>query len=222
MVRLAADLHIHTTFSPCASPAMSPAAIVAEAIEKCIEVIAVCDHNCLDGVKPVMDMAAMTANGPFVIPGIEITTAEEVHVLGYFTTVAEAQAVTETALADLPQPRALAASRLTLGEIVELIHEHGGLAVAAHVDRPHFSVMSQLGFFPPGVAFDGLEISGHGVSAGRVPEFSALGFTLVSSSDSHEPNQLGTGITALEIEEPSIAELRLALHGQDGRRCHIA
>ena len=169
MVRLAADLHIHTSFSPCASRAMSPAAIVAEAVEKGIEVIAVCDHNCLDGVRPVMEMAAATANGPFVIPGIEITTAEEVHVLGYFTSPAEAQAVSDTAFADLPQPRALAASPLTLGEIVDLIHAHGGLAVAAHVDRPHFSVISQLGFLPPDVAFDGLEISGHGVGTGECP-----------------------------------------------------
>ena len=94
--------------------------------------------------------------------------------------------------------------------------------MAAHVDRPHFSVTSQLGFLPPDIPFDGLEISAAGVSSGKAREFAAAGITLVSSSDAHSPNGLGTGITALEMEGPSFAELRLALRGQMGRRCLIA
>jgi 3',5'-nucleoside bisphosphate phosphatase len=222
MVRLAADLHIHTSWSPCASRAMSPAVIVAEAVRKGIEVIAVCDHNCLDGVLPVMEAAGAATGGPRVIPGIEITTVEEVHVLGYFESLEDARAVAHVAFADVSQPHSLGASRLSLGRILDLIHDHGGLAVAAHVDRGHFSVPSQLGFLSPDLAFDGLEISGRGVSAGRALEFSTLGFTLVSSSDSHEPGEMGSGITALEVEEPTIGEMRLALRGMKGRRCVIA
>ena len=55
-----------------------------------------------------------------------------------------------------------AASRFTLSAAVDLIHLHGGIAVAAHMDRKSFSVISQLGFMPSDVAFDGLEISAAG------------------------------------------------------------
>jgi len=220
MLRFAADLHIHTEHSPCASPDMTAALIVAEAVRKGIEVIAVCDHNTVAGVRAVLEAAV--AAGPYVVPGIEITTAEEVHVLGYFGGLADACSAARAVVAGVAEPHALGASRLTLGQTVDLIHRFGGLAVAAHVDRPHFSVSSQLGFLPPDIPFDGLEISAAGVSAGRARDFAATGITLVSSSDSHAPDGMGTGITALEMEGPSFSELRLALGGQKGRRCLIA
>jgi 3',5'-nucleoside bisphosphate phosphatase len=222
MQRFAADLHIHTFLSPCASPSMSPARIVGEAMRLGIEVIAVCDHNRADGVASVLDVASLAVRGPCVIPGIEITTAEEVHVLGYFPAPQQALTVAEALFSDASEPRALSASRFTLSQTVDLIHAHGGLAVAAHVDRGSFSVMSQLGFLPPDVRFDALEISAAGVSAGKAAGFASSGLALVSSSDSHAPDQVGTGITALEAEEASFAELALACAGRDGRRCVIA
>ena len=53
---------------------------------------------------------------------------------------------------------------------VALVHRHGGLAVAAHIDRPSFGVIGQLGFFPAEAGFDAVEVSRH-VPAG--PEHEA-------------------------------------------------
>ena len=223
MMLLAADLHVHTLLSPCASRDMTPLAVAAAAAVRGIGMIAVCDHNCTGSITAAIAAAAGMTDGPFVIPGIEITTAEEAHVLGWFPTVEAADAVCAEVTAGMPpgQPEG-AASMLSLEQTVELIHRHGGLAVAAHVDRPSFSVPSQLGFIPPEVPFDGLEISSAGAAAGRAAAFAIHGLPLVSSSDAHFPDDLGAGLTVLEVERPGFQELAHALMGRLGRRCAVA
>jgi 3',5'-nucleoside bisphosphate phosphatase len=252
MVRLAADMHIHTALSPCAARAMTPPAIAREAASKGMAMIAVCDHNSAGNVEAVAAAAAALPDGPVVIAGIEITTAEEVHVLGFFPDPAAARAAAadielppwrplapRTSAAGTRQPdqqlmdakgcvtgieeRMLAAaSRFSLSETVELIHRHGGLAVAAHMDRRSFSVPGQLGFLPPEVPFDGLEVSAAGVARGRAAEFAVHGLPLLSSSDGHFLEDIGAGFTVLDVEQPDFSELSKALLGIGGRGCSIA
>lgn len=250
MQRLAADLHIHTVLSPCASREMTPPAIAREAARKGLAVIAVCDHNTAGNVRAVADAAAAIPHGPVVIAGMEITTVEEVHVLGWFRTPDDAHAAADEVAAGLPPWRPLtqrtakepgqqlmdsegnvtgieyrmlaAASRFTLSRAVELIHRHGGLAVAAHVDRRSFSVPGQLGFIPDDVPFDGLEISAAGAARGRAAGFAAHGLPLVSSSDCHFLEDMGTGFTRLEVSAPSFEEIAKALGMVEGRGCAIA
>jgi predicted metal-dependent phosphoesterase TrpH len=229
---------------------MTPPAIVQEAARKGLAMIAVCDHNTAGNVRAVADAAAAISNGPVVIAGIEITTVEEVHVLGWFRTIEAACAVGDEVVASLPPWRPLAlrnakepeqqlmdsagnetgieaqmlaaASRFTLSEAVELIHRYDGLAVAAHVDRRSFSVPGQLGFIPDDVPFDGLEISAAGAARGKGAGFTMHGLPLVSSSDCHFLEDMGTGFTQLELEAPSFAEIVKALGGIEGRGCMIA
>ncbi len=258
MLQLAADLHIHTVLSPCASREMTPPAIAREAARRGLAVIAVCDHNAAGNVRAVAQAAAMIPNGPAVIAGIEITTVEEVHVLGWFPTPDDACAVADEIAAGLPPWRPLtlrtarasagsaprqpeqqimdaagnvtgietrmlaAASTFTLSGAVELIHRHGGLAVAAHVDRRSFSVPGQLGFIPPDVPFDGLEISSAGAARGRASGFAAHGLPLVSSSDCHFLEDMGAGLTLLEVTGASFKEIAKALGMVEGRGCAIA
>jgi len=257
MMRLLADMHVHTVLSPCASREMSPPAIVREALRRGLAMIAVCDHNSAGNVRAVMEAAARAAAreaGLTVIAGMEITTAEEAHVLGLFPDAAAAERAAEEVRAGLPLWRPLssngpaaalrspeqelvgaagelicieemmlsAASRFALSEAVALIHRHGGLAIAAHMDRRSFSVASQLGFLPPDVPFDALEISAAGAARGRAKEFAAHGLPLVSSSDSHFLDDIGISRTALAVQTPCFAELALALAGAGGRGCWIA
>jgi len=258
MMRLAADLHIHTVLSPCASREMTPPAIAREAARRELDVIAVCDHNSTGNVGAVREAAAAIAGGPAVIPGIEITTLEEVHVLGYFPDDGAAAEVGHAVTSSLPAWRPVArrtsptggvpgprdpdqqlmdsqgrqtgierqmlaaASRFSLSAAVELIHRYGGIAVAAHMDRRSFSVPGPLGFLPPDVPFDGLEISAAGVTRGRAAEFAVHQLPLVSSSDGHFLEDIGTGLTVLEVEAPVLCEISRALRGLEGRRCLIA
>jgi hypothetical protein len=251
-MRLKADLHVHTALSPCAAQDMTPPAIVSAAVKAGLNMIAICDHNSAGNVRAVQVAAAAapTAAGAVaVIAGMEITTAEEVHVVGLFPDAERALAAAGAVQSTLPAGRTppagrgaaargfgvqrlmdaagrtrrvepamlAAASTLDLTEALALVHEHGGLAIAAHVDRPSFSVLSQLGMIPPDARFDALELSVAGCRAGRAGEVERLGLPVVCSSDGHSPEEVGAGFTVFEAGEASFGELALALAGRDGR-----
>ena len=248
-----ADLHIHTGLSPCASDEMTPPAIVQAAVDRGLSMIAICDHNSAGNV------AATQAAGRgrlAVLAGIEITTAEEVHVVGLFP---DAQAVRPVSLrvrATLPDSTAASrkfgeqrlldsdgrvvgherkmlsgASSLGLSETVALIKENGGLAVAAHVDRPSFSVLSQLGVFPTDAGFDAVEVF---TAAGVVPKGSgkdkaavksrdnAWGLPVLASSDSHFLTDISRVWTVFRMCDTTFEEMTLALRGVGGREVRCA
>lgn len=239
-----ADLHIHTALSPCSTVEMTPPAIVEAAVLKELAMIAICDHNAAGNAAAVQEAAGERLA---VIAGMEISTEEDVHVLGLFPDVASACAAAEEVKATLPEAgealRRLgdqflmnakgevigketkmltASSGFDLAGAVALIKSHGGLAVASHVDRPAFGVIGQLGFFPEDVRFDAIEVSAAGVASSRVEEFRSIGLPVTSSSDSHFPSEVGACCTVLEMLEPTFSELGLAIRRIDGRNCRLA
>jgi 3',5'-nucleoside bisphosphate phosphatase len=239
-----ADLHIHTALSPCASEEMTPPAIVSAAMGAGLDMIAVSDHNSAGNIAAVQQAAAAAGGALTVIPGMEITSVEEVHVLGLFPDAPAAERVAATLRSLLPtadeqyyaffgeQPllaedgrqlgsetAALAtAAPLDLNDTVQLIHQAGGLAIAAHVDRHAFSVFSQLGFFPEDAGFDGVEVSRRlAEGSPLLDQFAALGLPVTRSSDSHFLEEIGTGHTDLRLAVPEFSEVALALAGAQGR-----
>ena len=256
-----ADLHIHTALSPCASRQMLPRNIVRTCLQRGLTMIAVCDHNSTANVAAVTEAARQQGGEALkVIPGIEVTTREEVHVLGLFPALQGAMAVGEGILATLPEekPAAVrsnpvpgntgcqqwildaedrrtgterhlltAASRYSLEEAVNLISRHGGIAVAAHIDRRAFSVLGQLGFFPETPQFFAAELSAAGAARARMgklqmEEFRRWGLPLISSSDSHSLEEIACSCTSFRMVEPCFAEMVLAIQGIGSRRCRIA
>lgn len=227
---------------------MTPPAIVIAAMDAGLDIIAICDHNAAGNAAAVREVAEGPGEGRVkVIAGIEITTAEEVHVVALFPNSATAAAVAFEIQRGLPRyapgtrrlgPQLLlngdgecvgeedavlsAASGLSLEDAVSLVHAHNGLAVAAHVDRPSFSVISQLGFLPPGVPFDALEISAAGRAHGRAAAFVNVNLPLLTSSDGHCPSDVGCARTFFDLEAATFEELRLALQGAGGRSCRLA
>lgn len=235
-----ADLHIHTCLSPCAALSMGPRTIVAEAAGRRLNVIGVADHNSAGNVTAVL--RASSGSGVEVLPGMEVTSREEVHILALFDDPERALALQEIVYRNLPgrnqpekfglqvlvnedhdvvgfEPRLLAgATELTIGEVVEAVHRLGGLAIAAHADREAFGLFGQLGFVPPGLELDALEITRHTTAEEarrRWPECGAL--ALVRFSDAHSPEQIGTLTTRFRAEQVSVPELQRALRGQQGR-----
>lgn len=215
-----ADLHIHTALSPCAVPEMTPVAIVDRALELGLHLIAICDHNTAANAPAVIE-AARSRLG--VIPGMEITTAEEVHVVGLFPDAGAALDLSRRIRERMPDVEiGIASTGLALETAVLWIHEHHGLAVAAHVDRRAFGVIGQLGFLPAEVRFDALEISAAGLARGKAAEHAGHGLPLVSSSDSHSLDEMGASATTLVAAEPTFLELARALRGEGGRRVRLA
>lgn len=240
MIRVAADLHVHTCLSSCAERVMRPRAIVDAAVARGIGMIGVCDHNTAGNARSV---AVAAGDRLCVIAGMEITTSEEAHVVGLFPSAEAAEGAAREVAGTLPRCRLpeeqelvdadgatvgveplmlSAASAFSLEATIGLVHRHGGIAIAAHVDRRSFSVPSQLGFIPADAGFEALEISAHGARTGRAAAFAGLGFTMTTGSDAHTPELVGEGFVILDVEQACFRELALALAGADGRGCEVA
>ncbi len=236
-----ADLHVHTCLSPCGEESMSPRRIVAEARNRGLEIVAVTDHNSAGNVAAAMRAAEGT--GVKVLPGLEVCSSEEVHVLGIFDTPEAALALQEEVyrgIASVNDPEAfglqvlanerdevegfeerllISSTELSIGEVVERIHRLGGLAVASHVDREGFGIIGHLGFIPPELRLDALEISGVAgeEAAGRLFREYPM-YEFIRSSDAHAPGVVGREWTRFLLEEPTCVELRKAFRREEGRR----
>jgi predicted metal-dependent phosphoesterase TrpH len=210
---------------------MTPPAIVARALDEGLAMIAICDHNSARNTAAVQ---AAAGGRLAVLAGVEITSSEECHVVGLFPDARAAAAASANLGALLPQADegytqyfgeqpvfdargevlghetlALAtATPFDVAQCVALVHRYGGLAVAAHVDRPHFGVIGQLGVFPHEARFDAVEVSRH-VAAGTPEEerFAGIGLPLLHSSDAHYLADVGAARTALAVSAPGFAPL---------------
>jgi predicted metal-dependent phosphoesterase TrpH len=239
--RYRADLHIHTCLSPCGELEMFPRAIVEKARTMGLDIIAVTDHNANENAAAVAEAAAGT--GLTVLPGIELTTEEEAHILGLFASGADLGplvAVVYENLPDIPSKRSfvkdqvivdaedcvtgfhpgclIGATRLSVYAAVDLIHRSGGLAVASHVDREAFSVISQLGFIPPDLALDAIEVSPLlSFDQARAVYGPLTPLPLLRFSDAHRPEEIARAAMDFLLEAPRLDEIRLALAGRNGR-----
>lgn len=238
---ITADLHIHTCLSPCATLDMTPMKIVREARAKHLAMIAITDHNSAENAGAVIKAARDT--GVVVIPGIEVTTYEETHLLGLFEGIDGALSMQALVYGRL-QPGEndedlfglqvisnemdevegiskrllIGATDLRLHEAVGEIHLRGGLAVAAHIDRERFSVVSQLGFIPHNLALDAVEIS-RATERGLDPAHveGGAGLPVITASDAHSVEEIGAHPVRFRLGRPDLGELRLALAGAEGR-----
>lgn len=235
------DLHIHTCLSPCADLEMSPLAIVEESIAKGLDFIAICDHNSAENAGAAI--RAGVNSGLYVLPGIEINSAEEIHTLAIFDSEAQVlgmQRMIYEHLHETNRPEIfgeqlvvneinevegynermlIASTQIGVDRIVREVNSLGGLAIASHVDRPSYSIISQLGFIPPGLGLDAVEVScltqPEAFAEGRKD---LKGLPVITSSDAHFLKDIGRRCTSFYIECPSVKELRMALYRESERR----
>ncbi|TET60919.1 PHP domain-containing protein [Candidatus Aerophobetes bacterium] len=237
------DLHLHTYLSPCADSRMSPVAIVKEAKKHNLQMIGICDHNSVENVEAVKKVGKR--EGLAVMGGIEITSQEEVHILGFFSKETALWGIQDMVYKNLPGENdqnlfgeqiiadeydrvigsnkrlLIGASRLPVEKIVDAIHRLEGLAIASHIDRQSFSIIGQLGFIPRGLVLDALEISPL-ASGKRQSSFSQrYNFPLVTFSDAHCLDDIGRSFSSFLIEEASVEETKKALMDKDGRKVII-
>lgn len=240
-----ADMHLHTVLSPCGSLEMSPGTIVREAVARGLDMIAVTDHNSTLQCRSVQRVAE--DQGVNVLCGVEVNTREEVHCLAYFRwpgQLGEFNQLLYERLADianeperfgyqvvvdendqiLDQPRKLLISAVDMGieEVERKVHELGGLFVPAHIDRMRNGIIAQLGFVPPGLKCDALEISRHSSSQellGQHPYLEEYAF--LRGSDAHFPKDVGAGYTEFRLETLTWDEIRMAMHGLNQRKMEV-
>lgn len=236
-----ADLHIHSCLSPCSDWDMSPKKIIEKSLERRLNLIAICDHNTAENAAATVREG--NRQGIAVLPGMEICSREEVHLVTLFNRIEDALQMQELIYAHLPgknQPEIfghqivadehdqvlgenahllIGATQLSLQAIVKKAHRLDGICISSHVDRPSYSLVGQLGFIPEDLHLDAVEVSY------RVPLDSALtevpgikDYPCVTASDAHFLSDIGKAYTEFILTAPTLEEIRMALAGTDGRR----
>ena len=236
-----ADLHIHTVLSACAEVEMIPPLILRQAERLGLSVIAITDHNACHNVEAVIEAADGT--GVHVLPGMETPVERRgpsplslrygLPVTGVAAGgVSEAPspcqpgrglwaAVLVDSMGDwrATEERLLASSvDMALGEVISKVRELGGMVIPAHVDRPSFSLLSNLGFVPEGIDVHGLEVTpGFVPDSGfqRWPQLKT--WCLIVNGDAHRLQEIQHR-TLLKISAPRVQEISLALQGLEGRK----
>lgn len=232
------DLHIHTCLSPCADLDMSPKKIIEKSKEEKLEIIGICDHNTIENLKPTISLGKK--NNIFVLPGMEVTTKEEVHLLCFFKDLEIAnlfQKIVYDNLENLKEERLIedqiivdeeenvlgfcekalfSAVNLNIEKIVEIVHSYEGIVIASHIDREAFSIIGQLGFIPENLSLDGLEIAFE-----LKNEYKKFNLPLIKSSDSHYLHQIGKRFTEFYLEDTNFEEIIFALKNKLGRKIRI-
>ena len=228
------DLHIHSCLSPCGDMLMTPNNIVGMAFIKQLDAIAVCDHNTAENLPAVKEVADMM--GVLLLPGLELTTREEAHMLAYFPDVDSALAFSRFVHEHLPpvanrpeffgrqvrmngqdeevgEEEKLLISALDLGfeECEQAIHQHGGLCVPAHINRGSNGVLNALGFLPGGAKYDALEVS----DAVAMPPIDLSGYRLLRSSDAHYLENILEPTFTIDVKEKSVRALFEAIAGRE-------
>ncbi len=235
-----ADMHIHSCLSPCGDLDMSPKGIVEKCLEKGLDLIAICDHNTVENAEAIMLLGKR--GGLCVLPGMEVCSKEEAHILAIFGNMAQASQMQSYVYEHLPGvnnaelwgPQIVAneddevmgennrlligATTLSVHQIVEKTHAIGGLSIASHVDRSAFGIVSQLGFIPPDLALDGVEVSFRLPIKEARSKIRSIGkLPCITSSDAHFLSDIGKIHTTLVMAEVTFEEIVLALKGADGR-----
>ena len=221
-MKVAVDLHMHSCLSPCGDMDMTPNNIVNMCKLKGLDMIAVTDHNTAGQLPPIKLIA--DALGIGLLPGIELTTAEDAHMLAYFRTVDEALAFSEEIYAHLPsiknkpdlfgvqaymndddeivceEPKLLiSALDLSVNELFRRVTELGGLAIPAHINRGANGILQALGFLPPDIPFPALEVSiGLPLPHKGIPDVKQL-----HSSDAHYLENIFERVEFLDLNAPT-------------------
>jgi len=97
-----ADLHIHTLLSPCGEIEMIPSLIVEAAKRARLDIIGIADHNSCENAGAVIEAAG--GSGIRVLPGLEVQSAEGIHVVCLFDLLEQANELQEAVYAALPTP----------------------------------------------------------------------------------------------------------------------
>jgi 3',5'-nucleoside bisphosphate phosphatase len=239
-----ADLHVHTVLSPCAGVEMIPPLIVEETIEQGIQVIAITDHNSTANIEAVQVAARGTSL--LVLPGVELQTREEVHTLCLFDTLEQARAMQawiDHLLPNLPNNPDYFGEQFVVDETGDFIRREdrlllnsvdsslaeawarvdsiGGLFIPAHINRQAFGLISVLGLPPTDFPLEVMEVSRHihpDDASTRFPQIS--GYPLIQNGDVHYLDGF-LGSTEWTVETFTIAELRRAIHRQEGRTYRV-
>ncbi len=235
MISLSYDLHIHSCLSPCGDADMTPGNIVGMSALKELDVIALTDHNSCKNCEAVMRLGE--AYGILVIPGMELTTVEEVHVVCLFETLTDALAFDNYVYEHLqPVPNhpeifgeqlimdetdsvtgtvenlLINATDISFSDLYDLLLKFHGVMIPAHIDKSSNSLLANLGFVPPDSKFDCFELKNmSSLHSLRKANPYLEHCNVITDSDAHYLEHIHEPENTLWVEERSIEAVLKAL-----------
>lgn len=222
------DFHIHSGLSPCGSNDMSPNNIVNMSMIKSLDAIAITDHNHIGNVKVTMSIGESL--GLIVIPGIEIQTIEDVHVvalfksyegiLGFYNEIKDNRLLIknkpekfgeqclfdeEDEIVDYVEHYLITPFNLNINQIIELAKSYDGLVFPAHINRNSFSIIKSLGFIDKDLDIENIEWYGKRPDDAQQYEKRMFRkYRELINSDAHDLVSISERENYLEVNEKSI------------------
>lgn len=215
---------------------MSPQNIVDKACSLGLDIIGIADHNSTRQAPLIQQLGK--ANGLFVLCGAEVTTKEEAHCLAFMPDESALLVFQDFLDAHLPnvpndpdkmgfqivvdadeeivfeEDRWLvSAIDVSIDDLYDIVHDLKGILIPAHVDKKSTSLMSQLGFIPPDLRADAIELTKFTTPTQFVKLFAYLKkFGFIQSSDAHYIDIIGETYTLMELPHRSFETIREWLH----------
>lgn len=227
-MKLFYDFHIHSALSPCAENEMTPNNIVNMALLKDLDIISITDHNSIKNLE-AFDFLTKSLDLLFV-PGIEIQTSEDIHVICLFKTIHSIQSFYDELSSyqmNFPHNSVKFGEQLILNEndeitgeesisllfslnikfyeLFKLVEKHLGVFIPAHIGRKSYSIISQLGFLPKDLPITTVEINGD------LDKSLYKNYHVLTNSDAHQLGQISERVHSLDLEEKSIDSLFIYL-----------
>ena len=221
------DLHIHSCLSPCGDEDMTPGNIIGMAVLNGLNIVALTDHNSVKNCPSFFKFAK--EYGVIPIAGMELTTAEDVHVVCLFRNLEDAMSfgefvdskriliknqseifgrqiiVDENDEICGDEPYLLInAVNIMLDEAFEEVTKRGGVCYPAHIDRSSNGIISMLGDFPPEPLFTAFELNDESSLKDCLERFSVLSernLVHVAASDAHYLTDISEKGFAIEIDD---------------------
>ncbi len=223
-MKLYYDFHIHSALSPCGDNDMTPNNLINMSIIKGLDAVALTDHNACENVRAA---AAVAGDKIIFIPGMEVETSEEVHIVTLFPTADAAEEMQRILTDSSPfipnRPEIfgnqyimdendeicgeidrmlVTASGLDIYTVVAAAKDLGGIAYPAHIDRESYSVLSNLGFIPPDLDISAVEITEKSRAA-LEGEYSNR-YNIITSSDAHYLWDISERNHYIEVSDTSV------------------
>ena len=193
--------------------------------------IAVTDHNSSRNVAAVMNCAKELPL--LVIPGIELCTVEEVHVVCLFPTleacIEAGVAVEKLLIPIINDPEIFGhqwimneeeqitgnmehllinATTISIDQVVPFVAQYGGICYPAHVEKPSYSLLSNLGFITPEMGFSTIEVK----NMDKLKQHSfgnqmLQDYKVITSSDAHYLQDISLDEQFIMVKEKSVASI---------------
>jgi len=216
------DLHLHSCLSPCGDNDSTPFNMAGMGKLNGLDLMALTDHNTCRNCPAFFEAAA--AYGVVPVPGMELTTAEDIHVICLFPTLESALAFDREvdsrriripnrpkifgeqilwSREDTPageEPDLLInATTVTLDEAAALAARYGGLCYPAHIDRQANGIIATLGMMPPTPRYTCVEFHDRDNIPAYTEKYGLAGKRVVVSSDAHDLGHIAERENYLEL-----------------------